>query len=70
MKAQKCCAGSCRAIRATLPDVHIMNVMIGDNQEADKANRQDLILLTVDVVFLTHGCNRVKGISLQQEGLL
>jgi hypothetical protein len=29
-----------------------MNVMIGDNQEADKANRQDVILLIEDVVFL------------------
>jgi|LakMenEpi03Aug12_release.lakeMendotaPanAssembly.Ray.scaffolds.fasta_scaffold3414951_1 hypothetical protein len=60
MKAQSCCAGTCRAIRATLPDVHIMNVMIGDNQEADKANRQDLILPIVDVVILLL-CMDVKG---------
>jgi hypothetical protein len=31
-----------RAIQATLPDVHIMNVMIGENQEADKANRKGI----------------------------
>jgi hypothetical protein len=40
-----------------------MNVMIGDNQEADKANRQDVILLIEDVVFLLIW---VKGISMQQ----
>ncbi len=49
-----------------------MNVMIGDNQEADKANRQDVILLIEDVVFLMFymDVQGWKGISVQQKVLV
>ncbi len=65
-ESEACCTGTCRAIRATLPDVHIMNVMIGDNQEADKANRQDVILPIEMSSFFYMDTTARKGLDMQQ----